>query len=694
MNQLTHILHLEDDALDAELIQTTLESAGIVCQINLVQNRDEFSQALLQGEFDLILADYRLPAYDGLSALRLAQELRPDLPFIFVSGILGEDAAINSLTQGATDYVLKQKLSRLVPAVERALREAENRQERQRAEEALRKSETLYRSLATTMAEGIMLQAADGTITAVNPATERIEGRSAEQMIGRTFDDSHWDAIDEDGQPFPSELHPFRVTLRTGEPQHDVVMGIHRPDGALVWISINSQPLTLPGESKPYAVVTTFRDGIERQHLEQDLERHTRELAAFNRAARAITSTLDFDRLLDLIINEIKNLVNAEAASVLLYEAATDELVFTAVVGPGAERLLHTHMPAIAGIAGWVMREKRSTLVSQAHADQRFYPTIDQITGSQTGSLIAVPLSVKGQMSGVIEAVNKATGLFDERDLEMLEGLAGAATIAIDNARLYQREREQHRQLQQTQAQMIHFEKMAALGRLLASMAHEINNPLQAVQGCLGLALEELSGRQRHDKLTSYLNMAAGEIDRIAAILDRTRGFYRPASQEVRLIDVHSVLHSVLELVNKQLERSKIVVEREWAADLPAIAANADHLEQVFLNLVLNAIDAMAGGGVLHVRTRPDLLLVPNDRRLPAVRIEFTDTGEGIPPEMLPRIFEPFFTAKKGGTGLGLSISYGIIEAHGGQITAISQVGQGTTFMIVLPVDRPQEKYG
>src|SRR5512139_446431 len=137
MDNLIHILHLEDDALDAELIRVKIESTGIVCQINRVQNRDEFSQALRQGEYDIVLGDYRLPTYDGISALQLTRELRPDLPFIFVSGTLGEDAAIYSFTHGATDYVLKQKLSRLVPAVKRALSEVENRRERQRAEEAL-----------------------------------------------------------------------------------------------------------------------------------------------------------------------------------------------------------------------------------------------------------------------------------------------------------------------------------------------------------------------------------------------------------------------------------------------------------------------------------------------------------------------------------------------------------------------------
>jgi two-component system cell cycle sensor histidine kinase/response regulator CckA len=130
------ILHLEDDAADAELVQGILESAGLACQITRVQTGEEYGEALRRGGFDVILADFRLPGYDGMSALRLVQELGLDIPFIFVSGVMGEDAAIAGLTQGATDYVLKQKLARLVPAVKRALAEAENRRERQRTEEA------------------------------------------------------------------------------------------------------------------------------------------------------------------------------------------------------------------------------------------------------------------------------------------------------------------------------------------------------------------------------------------------------------------------------------------------------------------------------------------------------------------------------------------------------------------------------
>src|SRR5664279_4716540 len=139
MNKIIRILHLEDDVADMELVQATLESAGIVYQINRVQSRDEFSEAVSKGGYDVILADYGLPMYDGMSALQLIKELQLDVPFIFVSGTMGEDAAIEGLTEGATDYVLKQKLSRLAPALKRALLEAENKRERKQAEEELRK---------------------------------------------------------------------------------------------------------------------------------------------------------------------------------------------------------------------------------------------------------------------------------------------------------------------------------------------------------------------------------------------------------------------------------------------------------------------------------------------------------------------------------------------------------------------------
>ncbi|MBN1936315.1 MAG: response regulator [Anaerolineae bacterium] len=188
MKQSIYILHLEDDPADAELVQARLEEAGLTCQITHVQTRDEYGEALRRGEYDIILADYQLPMFDGISALRLAQELCPDVPFIFVSGTMGEDAAIEGLTEGATDYVLKQKLLRLAPAIIRALHEAENRRERKRAEEALRQRTRDMERLTTAIeqvAETVVVTDIEGNIVYVNPAFERITGYSCAEVIGQ-----------------------------------------------------------------------------------------------------------------------------------------------------------------------------------------------------------------------------------------------------------------------------------------------------------------------------------------------------------------------------------------------------------------------------------------------------------------------------------------------------------------------------
>ena len=151
MNSPLQVLHLEDNAADTELIQATLDAEGVQAKLSRVEAEVDFIGALKDERFDLILADYTLPSFDGLSALRIAQQRAPDIPFIFVSGTLGEDIAIEALKTGATDYVLKTRLSRLVPSVQRALRAAEERAERKKAEEALRRSERELREVIETI---------------------------------------------------------------------------------------------------------------------------------------------------------------------------------------------------------------------------------------------------------------------------------------------------------------------------------------------------------------------------------------------------------------------------------------------------------------------------------------------------------------------------------------------------------------
>lgn len=430
--------------------------------------------------------------------------------------------------------------------------------------------------------------------------------------------------------------------------------------------------------------------------LNQDLERRARELAALNKTGQMIASTLDQDAVLSIVMTEIRDSLSAESALVLLQEG--DALVLAAVAGANPKELVGMRFPVTSGIAGWVMQEGKAALVGDPPGDPRFWDRMDAVTGLTARSLLAAPLIVKGAPKGVIQVINKAQNAFDEHDLTLLESIASTAAIAIENARLYNAEQKQFRRLQQSQAQLIHAEKMAALGRLAASVAHEINNPLQAVQGCLALigddlADSDLDENQRREHTQHDLAVAQVEINRIAAIVRRLRDFYRPAREGLRSTPLHTVLENLVALLGKQLQNSGISVELSWG-QLPDLYTNPDLLQQVFLNLAINAIDAMPGGGTLRVRTALEQLpLLNRPQPAPVARVEFSDTGAGIPPELLSRVFEPFFTTKEHGSGLGLSISYEIIESLGGEIAVTSRVGVGTTFVVLLPVrEAPNER--
>jgi two-component system NtrC family sensor kinase len=228
--------------------------------------------------------------------------------------------------------------------------------------------------------------------------------------------------------------------------------------------------------------------------------------------------------------------------------------------------------------------------------------------------------------------------------------------------------------LRRMERQLSQSEKMAATGRLMASLAHEINNPLQAIQNCLAL----LMGRPMvEEKRQSYLQMANQEVERLIELTKRMLDFYRPSSEARVEVNLNTILDDVCALAAKRLQQDRVVLYRAYNSDVPPIQAIPNELKQVFLNLMLNAAQAMPNGGNLWVST-----FVEQDGQW--VVIEFKDTGVGIPPEDLPRLFEPFFSTKEEGTGLGLAVSYSIVARHGGRIEVESEVGKGSKFTVRL----------
>jgi len=279
---------------------------------------------------------------------------------------------------------------------------------------------------------------------------------------------------------------------------------------------------------------------------------------------------------------------------------------------------------------------------------------------------------------------------FSGEDRALLQVAADHAGQALQNAQLYDELKQLLCERELTRAQLIQSEKIAALGRLVASITHEINNPLQAVQNYLTLLDEELDGTRRPDALKRYLSVVQSEVERVAGIMHRMRDYYRPSRGGLERTDLQTVVQDVLELVDKQLQSAGVEVIRSWPADLPPIEANEDHLKQVVLNLVLNAVDAMPGGGTLRIGGGLDVMPACGEQPAePAVRMVFSDTGIGLSPDAQTKLFEPFFTTKDGGAGLGLYVTYGIVGAHHGQIQVDSQEGVGTTLTLLLPLVQP-----
>ncbi len=275
--------------------------------------------------------------------------------------------------------------------------------------------------------------------------------------------------------------------------------------------------------------------------------------------------------------------------------------------------------------------------------------------------------------------------VYVRRDGEVVEGNLSAAIIydahgkqiASVGSFVDLRDRLQmERALRDTQEQLLQSEKLAAMGRLTSQIAHELNNPLYGIMNTLELLKTEIPADNKRRKI---LEMALSETVRLSDLLRKMLSFSKPDQEERHPVDINPVIDEILLLHEKQLKENDINIAATYAKELGLINASKNQLRQVFLNMVANARDAMPNGGTLSVTTSGD-----NDN----VLVEITDTGTGIREEHLDKIFDSFFTTKGEvkGVGLGLSVCYGFIEDHGGDIEVKSQVGEGTTFTISLPV--------
>lgn len=323
------------------------------------------------------------------------------------------------------------------------------------------------------------------------------------------------------------------------------------------------------------------------------------------------------------------------------------------------------------------LKEKRPFYIEDAQTDPEVNKEILKLFGSR--AFASVPLIVKDRPIGLIAVDNLFTGRpITKSDLGVLTLLANQAAMAIDNSRLYSNLQEMNTQLLQTQSRLIQSEKLAALGELVVSITHEIKNPLVSIGG-FARRLERNFKENSPEK--KYIRIILKEVKRLENILNSTLIYSREISLPFQPCEVNRLLEETISILESEISERNIFVHREFSQDLPYVLGDPPQLKQVFLNLLVNSLQAIDRDGEIVVKT-----CLREEKKERVVEVEVRDTGGGIPAEILENIFNPFFTTKQEGTGLGLAIAHKIITQHKGKIEVINQPGIGATFLVRLPL--------
>lgn len=390
------------------------------------------------------------------------------------------------------------------------------------------------------------------------------------------------------------------------------------------------------------------------------------ELLNLHELSEAISTSLNLEDTFDALMRLSARVVDFDAAGIfaLMGEGAGLEVMALRGKGEQLEQRLRSQWDD--GIVDWALRERRPIV-------------FDDMESAETLCFVLIPLVVGGKDIGLYALhCTRSKDDFTLGELELLGVLANQTAAAIENTRLYSALETAHGRLKESQRQVLMSAKQAAIGELAGGVAHEVNNPLQIILSRVQLMVVR---HGEDERLRDGLALIENNVKRISRIIRALLGFatHNRADAEGKPFELGTAIQQACALTRHQMESKLIEVDVRIEPDMPQAIGSIGELEQVFINLILNAANAMRSNGHLTVDAH---------REGEWLQASFTDTGEGIEPHHLDRIFEPFFTthADDGGTGLGLAVSYRIIENHGGSITVDSVPGEGASFIVRLPI--------
>ncbi len=327
------------------------------------------------------------------------------------------------------------------------------------------------------------------------------------------------------------------------------------------------------------------------------------------------------------------------------------------------------------------LQKTGEVVVREEIVKDREVPDLRNVTDemSRLEAELSIPLMSKGHLIGIMNLNHKFNKeIYSHEDIELLSTLANQAAIAVENARLYE-------DLKKSKSYIQRADRLASLGTLTAGLAHEIRNPLVAIKTFTQLLPERLDDEEFRNQ---FLTIASGEVDRISMLVNELLDFARPSDPRLEFEDINNILDGMILLISTETKKKHINMIKNYTPNLPPIKIDREQIKQVFLNILLNSIEATLEKGEITVKTRS----FEKSGGESYIQIEVTDTGRGIPAEHLEDIFTPFFTTKDKGSGLGLSISHQIIQDHRGYMDVESELNKGTSFFINLPLHQEHPK--